>query len=46
MKKKIANPVKSDEDFWDMMPDVEDLERIVKRELKKLEEYDDSIKEK
>tara|TARA_Y100001937_G_scaffold105419_1_gene146256 strand:+ start:1523 stop:1657 length:135 start_codon:yes stop_codon:yes gene_type:complete len=44
MKKKTANPVKSED--WDMMPDVEDLEKIVNRELEKLKEYDDSIKEK
>jgi len=39
-KKKTATPVKSEEDFWDMMPDVEDLEKIVKRELKKLEDWE------
>ena len=44
MKKKTANPVKSED--WDMLPDVEDLEKIVNRELEKLKEYDDSIKEK
>ena len=44
MKKKTANPVKSED--WDIMPDVEDLEKIVNRELEKLKEYDDSIKEK
>ena len=25
---------------WDMLPDVEDLEKIVNRELKKLEEFE------
>ena len=44
-KNKIVTPVKSEED-WDMLPDVEDLEKIVKREIKKLKEYDDSIKQK
>ncbi len=39
-KKKTATPVKSEEDFWDMMPDVEDLEKIVQRELKKLEDWE------
>ena len=32
---------------WDMLPDIEDLEKIVNRELKKLEEFErDNIKEK
>ncbi len=39
LKTKIATPVKSEED-WDMLPDVEDLEKIVQRELKKLEEWE------
>ena len=38
--KKNATPAQSDLDWWDMSPDVEDLERIVKRELKKLEEWE------
>ena len=38
LKTKTATPVKSEED-WDMLPDVEDLEKIVDRELKKLEEW-------
>ena len=38
-KKKTATPVKSEED-WDMLPDVEDLERIVERELKILKDYE------
>ena len=38
-KKKIVTPVKSEED-WDMLPDVEDLERIVERELKILKDYE------
>lgn len=34
-------PVKSEyEEDWDMLPDVEDLEKIVQRELKKLEEWE------
>ena len=39
LKKKIATPVQSEED-WCMLPDVEDLEKIVKRELKKLKEFE------
>ena len=39
-KKKTATLAKSEEDFWDMMPDVEDLEKIVNRELKKLKEWE------
>ena len=39
-KKKTATPAKSEEDFWDMMPDVEDLEKIVERELKKLKDWE------
>ena len=32
---------------WDMLSDIEDLEKIVNRELKKLEEFErDNIKEK
>ena len=50
MKKKIATPVKSKKEFvsgYDTMPDIEDLERIVERELKKLKEIDNvSIEEK
>ena len=42
---KTARPVSSED--WDMLPDVEDLEKIVNRELKKLEEFKrDSTKEK
>ena len=37
-KKKTATPVKSED--WDMLPDVEDLEKIVNRELKKLKEWE------
>ena len=40
---KTANPAKSKKKFvsgYDTMPDIEDLERIVDRELKKLEEID------
>lgn len=47
---KTANPAKSKKEFvsgYDTMPDIEDLERIVDRELKKLEEIDNvSIEEK
>ena len=47
---KTANPAKSKKGFvsgYDTMPDIEDLERIVDRELKKLEEIDNvSIEEK
>ena len=39
MKTRTATPVKSEED-WDMLPDVEDLEKIVNRELKKLDEFE------
>ena len=50
MKKKIATPAKSKKEWvsgYDTMPDVEDLEKIVDRELKKLEEIDNvSIEEK
>jgi len=32
---------------WDMLPDVEDLEKIVNRELKKLKEFErDNIEKK
>ena len=43
--KTTATPVKSEED-WCMLPDVEDLEKIVNRELKKLEEIDNVSIEK
>ena len=36
--KRTATPAKSED--WDMLPDVEDLEKIVNRELKKLEEFE------
>ena len=39
LKKKTATLVKSEED-WCMLPDVEDLERVVERELKKLKEWE------
>ena len=42
-KKKIATPVKSKKEFvsgYDTMPDIEDLERVVERELKKLKELE------
>ena len=35
---KTATAAKSEED-WCMLPDVEDIEKILNRELKKLEEY-------
>ena len=38
-KKKTATAVQSEED-WCMLPDVEDIEKIVERELKKLEEWE------
>ncbi len=42
---KNAKPASSED--WDMLPDIEDLEKIVNRELKKLEEFErDNIKEK
>tara|TARA_B100000927_G_scaffold291018_1_gene291538 strand:+ start:279 stop:485 length:207 start_codon:yes stop_codon:yes gene_type:complete len=34
--KKIPLPWEEKEEDWDMLPDVEDLEKIVERELKKL----------
>jgi len=37
--KKTATAAQSEED-WCMLPDVEDIEKIVKRELKKLEEFE------
>ena len=47
MTKKTATPVKSKPEVdWCMLPDVEDLEKIVERELKKLEDYNGNIKEK
>ena len=39
-KTKNATPAQSDLDWWDMSPDVEDLEKIVERELKKLKEFE------
>ena len=36
--KTTATHVKSED--WDMLPDVEDLEKIVNRELKKLDEFE------
>ena len=33
----LSDGMKETEEDWDMMPDVEDLEKIVDRELKKLE---------
>ena len=39
LKTKTVKPVSSEED-WDMLPDVEDLEIIVNRELKKLKEFE------
>jgi len=36
---KTATAAKSKEEDWCMLPDVEDIEKIVNRELKKLEEY-------
>ena len=33
----LTDGMKKTEEDWDMMPDVEDLEKIVDRELKKLE---------
>ena len=42
---KNVKPASSED--WDMLPDIEDLEKIVNRELKKLEEFEsDNIKEK
>jgi len=38
MKKKSATHAQSED--WDMLPDVEDLEKIVDRELKKLKEFE------
>ena len=41
LKTRTVTPVKSEyEEDWDMLPDVEDLEKIVQRELKKLEEWE------
>ena len=37
-KTKTATHAKSED--WDMLPDVEDLEKIVNRELKKLKEFE------
>ena len=37
-KKKTATLAQSED--WDMLPDVEDLEKIVNRELKKLKEFE------
>jgi len=37
---KIFKKDKNKEEDWDMLPDVEDLEKIVERELKKLEDND------
>jgi hypothetical protein len=37
-KKKTATPAQSED--WDMLPDVEDLEKIVNRELEKLKEFE------
>ena len=34
--KSIPLPWEEKEEDWDMLPDVEDLEKIVERELKKL----------
>ena len=34
--KKIPLPWEEKKEDWDMLPDVEDLEKIVERELKKL----------
>ena len=34
--KKIPLPWEEKEEDWDMLPDVEDLEKIVERELRKL----------
>ena len=39
LKTKTVKPASSEED-WDMLPDVEELEIIVNRELKKLEEFE------
>ena len=40
-----STPVSSTtEEDWDMLPDVEDLEKIVDRELKKLEEWENENK--
>lgn len=50
MKKKTATPAKSKKEFvsgYDTMPDIEDLEKIVERELKKLKDWENgNIKEK
>ena len=37
-KRKTAKPAQSED--WDMLPDVEDLEKIVNREIKKLKEFE------
>ena len=37
-KRKTAKLAQSED--WDMLPDVEDLEKIVNRELKKLKEFE------
>ena len=34
---KTAMPASSEPEDWCMLPDVEDIEKIVKRELRKLE---------
>ena len=39
-----STPVRSTTEDWDMLPDVEDLEKIVDRELKKLEEWENENK--
>lgn len=39
-----STPVSSTTEDWDMLPDVEDLEKIVDRELKKLEEWENENK--
>ena len=39
-----STPVSSTTEDWDMLPDVEDLEKIVDHELKKLEEWENENK--
>ena len=37
---KTAKPVSSKTEDWCMLPDIEDVEKIVERELKKLKEWE------
>ncbi len=37
---KTAKPASSEPEDWCMLPDIEDVEKIVERELKKLKEWE------